>query len=291
MPPRRTKHSERYTISGLSSRAGVPISTIKFYLREGLLPRPAKTGKTRAHYSHRHLERLRFIEKIQTESRMPIRKLREITEMLDASERREREEHRRDPSARRTALVASAIPLFRERGYEALTIAEIIGGMGIGRSTFYRNFKNKKDLFLACVEKVLLDEASELQVEGEGAGSDLIGIFERQMEALKQADPLWRDMISMLRAAAISDPAGFEEQLEKALRMKIELYEKRIRAGIRQGFLRKVNPTVLAVMSVGIQDACSEYFSKWGATETGDRVFEEVIDIVLHGIRNLPPPP
>ncbi|MEV6395407.1 MerR family transcriptional regulator [Streptomyces sp. NPDC051907] len=48
-------------ISELSRRSGVPITTIKHYLREGLLPPGRPTAATQAEYTEAHLRRLRLI--------------------------------------------------------------------------------------------------------------------------------------------------------------------------------------------------------------------------------------
>ncbi|BBB00141.1 putative MerR family transcriptional regulator [Actinacidiphila reveromycinica] len=48
-------------ISELSRRSGVSNATIKFYLREGLLPAGRATAATQAEYSEQHLRRLRLI--------------------------------------------------------------------------------------------------------------------------------------------------------------------------------------------------------------------------------------
>ncbi|MFE9258290.1 MerR family transcriptional regulator [Streptomyces sp. NPDC006879] len=47
-------------ISELSRRSGVPVQTIKYYLREGLLPPGRATAATRAEYGPHHLRRLRL---------------------------------------------------------------------------------------------------------------------------------------------------------------------------------------------------------------------------------------
>jgi DNA-binding transcriptional MerR regulator len=52
-------------IAELSRRAGLPIPTIKFYIREGMLPRGARTGRNQADYSAAHLERLDLIGTLQ----------------------------------------------------------------------------------------------------------------------------------------------------------------------------------------------------------------------------------
>jgi DNA-binding transcriptional MerR regulator len=48
-------------ISELSARSDVPIATIKYYLREGLLPPGEQTSRNQATYGEAHLRRLRLV--------------------------------------------------------------------------------------------------------------------------------------------------------------------------------------------------------------------------------------
>jgi DNA-binding transcriptional MerR regulator len=48
-------------ISELSSRSGVPVATIKFYLRENLLHDGVRTAANQAQYDENHVARLRLI--------------------------------------------------------------------------------------------------------------------------------------------------------------------------------------------------------------------------------------
>ncbi len=48
-------------MSELSSRSGVPVATVKYYLREGLLPEGERVAATRADYGEEHLRRLALI--------------------------------------------------------------------------------------------------------------------------------------------------------------------------------------------------------------------------------------
>jgi DNA-binding transcriptional MerR regulator len=52
-------------IAELSRRAAVPIPTIKFYIREGMLPRGERTARNQAVYAEAHLERLALIATLQ----------------------------------------------------------------------------------------------------------------------------------------------------------------------------------------------------------------------------------
>jgi DNA-binding transcriptional MerR regulator len=53
----------RYTIDELSARTGMPSRRIRFYQTEGVLPPPAREGRT-AIYSDEHLRRLRFVQEL-----------------------------------------------------------------------------------------------------------------------------------------------------------------------------------------------------------------------------------
>ena len=48
-------------ISELSRESGVPVATIKFYLRERLLPDGVLTSATQAQYDETHVARLRLV--------------------------------------------------------------------------------------------------------------------------------------------------------------------------------------------------------------------------------------
>lgn len=65
-------------ISELSAASGVPIPTIKYYLREGLLPQGEQTARTRARYGERHLHRLRLIRALIEVGGLPLASIREV---------------------------------------------------------------------------------------------------------------------------------------------------------------------------------------------------------------------
>jgi AcrR family transcriptional regulator len=58
----------------------------------------------------------------------------------------------RPPETSRRELLDAAAQVFAERGYGAATVEEVIRRAGLSKGTFYWNFTNKSDLFLALVE-------------------------------------------------------------------------------------------------------------------------------------------
>lgn len=67
-------------ISELAEAAGVPVATVRHYLREGLLPEGTKTSRNMAYYPAATVERIRLIKLLQEERYMP---LKVIGELLD----------------------------------------------------------------------------------------------------------------------------------------------------------------------------------------------------------------
>lgn len=67
----------------LSRRSGVPVATIKFYLRAGLLPPGTHTAATRASYDEGHLRRLRLIRALVEVGEVPVAAIRRILAAVD----------------------------------------------------------------------------------------------------------------------------------------------------------------------------------------------------------------
>jgi DNA-binding transcriptional MerR regulator len=87
----------RLKISELATEAGVPVATVRHYLREGLLPEGEKTSRNMAYYPPELVDRIRLIKQLQEERFMPLRVIGELLEgdgdperlrtLLEASER------------------------------------------------------------------------------------------------------------------------------------------------------------------------------------------------------------
>ena len=69
-------------ISELSRRSGVPTSTIKFYIREGLIPAGACSQRNQASYDETHLQRLDLIRALREVAGQPLEVVRAVIEQL-----------------------------------------------------------------------------------------------------------------------------------------------------------------------------------------------------------------
>lgn len=70
-------------VSELAERAEVPLATVKYYLREGLLPAGETVGPRRAEYAEAHLRRLRVLRLLREVGGVPVTSLRQVVDALD----------------------------------------------------------------------------------------------------------------------------------------------------------------------------------------------------------------
>lgn len=70
-------------ISELAAQTGVPVATLKYYLREGLVPAGESQGATRASYGEEHVARVRLVRALVTVGGLGIEQVREVVQALD----------------------------------------------------------------------------------------------------------------------------------------------------------------------------------------------------------------
>ena len=135
----------------------------------------------------------------------------------------------RDRRKRRTAeaIVAGALELFEERGFDRTTIDQIAAAADISRRTFFRYFADKEELFFAEDERLL--EVVEATLDAAPAGEPVLELARRATRALAAhsvADPERRLARERLIAAT---PALQARRLAKNLR-----WEQAITARLRE---------------------------------------------------------
>jgi DNA-binding transcriptional MerR regulator len=71
-------------ISQLCERAGVTPSTLKYYVREGLVAEGSRTGANQTAYSESHLERVRLVRALLDTGGLSIAAARQVVAVLDS---------------------------------------------------------------------------------------------------------------------------------------------------------------------------------------------------------------
>ena len=80
--PKQT-HRKPMKMSQLVQRAGVQKATVHFYINQGLLPKPQKTGRNMAYYEESYVERIRLIKELQLKWFLPLNVIRDAISQTD----------------------------------------------------------------------------------------------------------------------------------------------------------------------------------------------------------------
>ena len=116
----------------LGARSGVPASTIRYYLRLGLLPEPLRTAKTMAYYGPEHVQRLAHIGRRLKDGAT----LREVgTELAgedrhDASAAGDEQLH----SSQRARLIHAGSATLLRLGFETTSVGDVVARAGVGKA-------------------------------------------------------------------------------------------------------------------------------------------------------------
>ncbi|HLS63741.1 MAG TPA: MerR family transcriptional regulator [Ruania sp.] len=70
-------------ISELAEQTAVPLATLKYYLREGLLHPGRSTARTQAVYDGTHVERVRLVRALTESAGLSLGSVRDVLEVLD----------------------------------------------------------------------------------------------------------------------------------------------------------------------------------------------------------------
>lgn len=80
--PVSTTPETTFSLGELASASDVTVATVKYYLREGLLPEGRLRSATRADYGPVHLERLRLLRLLREVGDVPVERLRALVAAL-----------------------------------------------------------------------------------------------------------------------------------------------------------------------------------------------------------------
>ncbi|WP_432947352.1 MerR family transcriptional regulator [Kribbella sp. CA-253562] len=165
-------------INELAEQSGIPAATIKYYVREGLLPGGARAGYNQVSYDESHLHRIRLLRALIGVGGIPVAVVKRV---VAAVEDPERTVHSTLGEAQR-AVAASSVD-------EVLATADELGHADLADllSAYQDTAAQLAELELKWLERADadLDALTERAVIGSVLGDALLAAVRR--EAQKQA--------------------------------------------------------------------------------------------------------
>ncbi len=294
---------EWHRIGKLESLSNVPRRTIHFYVKQGLLHKPEKTGKTMAYYDSKHLHKLSYIKNAKLQG-LPLIAIKQKIADLESSNQNAFTSHLpvtffqgQNPSSRkkgerkmagkktRELILDAGSSLFREKGYKETKISDITKSLNVGKGTFYFYFPDKKALLLECVPRIFFELFSK--------GWDRIRSVEDPLRRLElraeTVAPVLKEFCAIIQLSkeAMEDDDQRLQQLGRQTYLSIcDPIESDIKKGIELGLFALVNPKIAAVFMIGIMENFY-YLQTIDETFHPTAIWEDIRSLIINGIRGL----
>jgi TetR/AcrR family transcriptional repressor of nem operon len=142
----------------------------------------------------------------------------------------------------REVAVRSAMDLFWERGFDAVSASDLADAMSITRSSFYNSFGDRETVFREALEayRHVAPDAVLAEIKPGQAVKPVVRKVFREICRVRAAD---REARGCLVVNAISDLVGGDDELggdiAEAVRARIRLCEKLLKQAADQGEIEK----------------------------------------------------
>ncbi len=175
-----------------------------------------------------------------------------MSHAVTPSKRKSQPRWKRRKEARPEELVAAALDVFVERGYEAATLADVARRAGVTKGTIYLYFASKEALFKAVVRETIVPVIAQ----GEALAQSFTGSARELLERLVRE--YWRlvgetrlagiPKLMMAEAATFPELTSFyyDEVVTRGHRLMAGVIER----GVQNGEFRPVNVMVAAKLAM-----------------------------------------
>ena len=207
-------------IGELSRMTNTPASTIRYYIKEGMLPPPVMAGKTVAYYTTEHYERLAFIKKKQSRDGMTLATIKEKLKKNFPPRMSPGDMTGISPD-QREKILRCAIDFFFKKGYTDTSISDIVRLAHMSKETVYQHFRNKEELFTQCADRIFHEMYQDVwnDIRDE---KDMIARTWKRAKAFITSYPNWIIMMNLVRSLSVSENTAFREKLGQVVSQVIE---------------------------------------------------------------------
>jgi AcrR family transcriptional regulator len=182
----------------------------------------------------------------------------------------------------REKILDMAIKLFSERGYENAKVSDITEALRMGKSTFYVYFKNKRELFMECIDRLAVTIVPRESWDEIRSERDYIPKNMKRGEAFLRAFPGYRGILNMVRGAIGGRDPVLAQKATEAFRVLSRPLLKDLRRAIADGAVQiKYDEAFVAYLQLVL----AEGFGYWQMIDPRYSV-EEGMQILMDIFKN-----
>ncbi len=272
-------------ISQVCKESGFKRSTIHYYLNIGLLDPPRKVGLNLFIYDETHLAQLRQIRYLREQENLPLAVIKEVLQQREAPPGALPVEitARQQANQKREQILKAATELFSQKGYDKTTISDIADALSMSRGTFYLYFKDKRELFIECIERltlVIVPQEAWNDIRNE---KDPIRRAYVRVLAFQKAFPGFRGILNLLRHAMAGDDLMLAQKARETFRSLIQPLAKDFRRGINMGTFREMDEELAGYFGLALSEMLGLRLMM-DDRYTLDEGLEQFFDYVNHGV-------
>ena len=147
------------------------------------------------------------------------------------------------------AILDTTIRLLADQGYDAMSIEGVAAAAGVGKTTIYRRYPNKRDLVIAALSATAT--AIPNPADSGSTRDDLLALIADTLEVMRRTG-VGFSMAGTLLVKERDEPMLLQLFRERVIRPRFELGVRLLRRGILRGELRPdIEPEVVLPILIG----------------------------------------
>lgn len=181
---------------------------------------------------------------------------------------------------RRRQLLDYATTRFAESGYHPTSVADIVGGLGVGKGVFYWYFDSKEQLFLEILRAAQTDLRRH-QRDAIAGEDDPVRRLELGIRAAMRWWSSHQDVATLVQFAATEET--FAKALQRGQEVALGDAVVHLKEAIAEGRIRDADPDALGHAVLGLSSHLArELVHRRG--DDPDEVADLCVSILLHGL-------
>lgn len=177
-------------------------------------------------------------------------------------------------------IIEKSIELFANKGFDGTSMRNIANAVGITLPTIYYYFTNKEGLYKAVFQNILKKFIKEITMAEVGIKGIKEKLISRAMAKYKFMAKNHEMMLLYLRE--LYNPKGLIN-LTEVISKGVEMFETLIREGIKNNYLREVDPNLAGWYLMGVFNIFDVKIVSSGKLVSKEEI-EFIVEIALNGI-------
>lgn len=156
---------------------------------------------------------------------------------------------------RREELLAAAVEVFLQHGYNAARVSDIVAAAGVAQGTFYLYFRSKTAIFRTLIERFASHFVSIIETNDATAITSPTECVARQCDVCRSVLQVCyehRELARLFFREALAADPDLHQLLHDLLSQIAQIVRRNLASGIANGFIRPLDPDIAAQAIVGM---------------------------------------